>query len=52
MADYQASSSTPARTETPSQRSATPDSGDAEARNGANYLLTSLTVFTTHEPCI
>ncbi|KAG6874780.1 hypothetical protein C0992_006581 [Termitomyces sp. T32_za158] len=52
MADHQAASSTPARTETPSQRSTTPDSGDAEARNGANYLLTSLTVFTTHEPCI
>ena len=23
-----------------------------EARNGAHYLLTSLTLFTTHEPCI
>ncbi|KAI0632465.1 hypothetical protein C8Q77DRAFT_1074420 [Trametes polyzona] len=23
-----------------------------EARNGAHYLLTSLTLFTTHEPCV
>ncbi|KAH0586297.1 SET domain-containing protein 7 [Termitomyces sp. J132] len=60
MADYQASSSTPARTETPfgliSSASSGPAmtmSGDAEEpRNGANYLLTSLTMFTTHEPCI
>ncbi|KAG6890802.1 hypothetical protein C0995_003235 [Termitomyces sp. Mi166 len=59
MADYQASL-TPERMETPagftssvSSGSATPVSGDAEEpRNGANYLLTSLTMFTTHEPCI
>ncbi|KAG5648305.1 hypothetical protein DXG03_004877 [Asterophora parasitica] len=25
---------------------------ETEARNGSNYLLTSLTVFTTYEPCI
>ncbi|KAG6877127.1 hypothetical protein C0993_010079 [Termitomyces sp. T159_Od127] len=56
MADYQASSSTPARIETPSRLTSsgpvTPNSVDVEARNGANYLLTSLTMFTTHEPCI
>ncbi|KAH9949884.1 hypothetical protein B0H21DRAFT_72779 [Amylocystis lapponica] len=27
-------------------------SADATPRNGAHYLLTSLTLFTTHEPCI
>lgn len=26
--------------------------GSEESRNGSNYLLTSLTLFTTHEPCI
>lgn len=31
---------------------ATPDANIAAARNGTNYLLTSLTLFVTHEPCI
>ncbi|KAF8895426.1 cytidine deaminase-like protein [Infundibulicybe gibba] len=26
--------------------------GEEDPQNGTNYLLTSLTVFTTHEPCI
>lgn len=29
-----------------------PDSDLTTARNGSHYLLTSLTLFTTHEPCI
>lgn len=28
------------------------DGGDAQRKNGSNYLLTSQTVFTTHEPCV
>ncbi|KAI0700031.1 hypothetical protein C8T65DRAFT_791195 [Cerioporus squamosus] len=30
----------------------TPSHPEGEVRNGAHYLLTSLTLFTTHEPCI
>ncbi|EIW51246.1 uncharacterized protein TRAVEDRAFT_137698, partial [Trametes versicolor FP-101664 SS1] len=37
---------TPERSQTPSAQS------QAEVRNGAHYLLTSLTLFTTHEPCV
>lgn len=37
---------TPERSQTPSAQS------QAEIRNGAHYLLTSLTLFTTHEPCV
>lgn len=37
---------TPDRSQTPSAQS------QAEVRNGAHYLLTSLTLFTTHEPCV
>ncbi|KAI0647731.1 hypothetical protein C8Q79DRAFT_999339 [Trametes meyenii] len=33
----------------PSQSSPEPE---PEVRNGAHYLLTSLTLFTTHEPCV
>jgi tRNA-specific adenosine deaminase 3 len=32
--------------------SSLPTQPASEARNGANYLLTSLVVFTSHEPCI
>ncbi|KAF5382635.1 hypothetical protein D9615_002940 [Tricholomella constricta] len=58
MADYRASSAAPMPR--PSS-SAASTSGSAsslssldgeDVRNGSNYLLTSLTVFTTHEPCI
>ncbi|KZO93583.1 hypothetical protein CALVIDRAFT_245031 [Calocera viscosa TUFC12733] len=35
----------------PVSRSATP-SLTSSTKNGADYLLTSLTLFTTHEPCI
>ncbi|KAH9911503.1 uncharacterized protein B0H18DRAFT_892713 [Fomitopsis serialis] len=67
IADYRASSSTPiapTSSLTPSEssasillpnatRSSTPAIEEAQApRNGAHYLLTSLTLFTTHEPCI
>lgn len=37
---------TPERLQKPSAQS------QAEVRNGAHYLLTSLTLFTTHEPCV
>ncbi|KAG5638252.1 hypothetical protein H0H81_001021 [Sphagnurus paluster] len=47
MADYRARSSSLASTPTPSDATE-----DEVGRNGTNYLLTSLTVFTTHEPCI
>ena len=36
----------------PPHPSTASDSQSSEARNGAHYLLTSLTLFTTHEPCI
>ncbi|KAG6850733.1 hypothetical protein H0H93_009356 [Arthromyces matolae] len=56
MADYQASSSTPMRVPTPllpsSPGRVAGELGIDEPRNGSNYLLTSLTIFTTHEPCI
>ncbi|KAI0366606.1 hypothetical protein BV20DRAFT_1055452 [Pilatotrama ljubarskyi] len=36
-----------------SPRPGTPSAqSQSEARNGAHYLLTSLTLFTTHEPCV
>ncbi|KAG6841972.1 hypothetical protein C0991_004463 [Blastosporella zonata] len=67
MADYQASASTRSLSPSPFKSLApTPPVveeeeegcglglglGGEETRNGSNYLLTSLTVFTTHEPCI
>ncbi|KAI0826727.1 hypothetical protein BC628DRAFT_1435627 [Trametes gibbosa] len=42
----EASRLSPPRSETPSAQS------QSEVRNGAHYLLTSLTLFTTHEPCV
>jgi len=64
VADHRASSSTPsiASQDPPRATSPTPtadvsgpadlDPSDGTPRNGAHYLLTSLTLFTTHEPCI
>ncbi|KAG6830390.1 hypothetical protein H0H87_008277 [Tephrocybe sp. NHM501043] len=66
MADFQASSSTPSSVPSmvpsvsvsPGPAMSIPEKVDEvpeteeEARNGSNYLLTTLTVFTTHEPCI
>lgn len=39
----------PSRPDTPATRADTPSSTE---KNGQHYLLTSLTLFTTHEPCI
>lgn len=67
VADFRASSSSstaPSPSPPPPEPSAsassprsfgapTPAAGEAPAsRNGAHYLLTSLALFTTHEPCI
>lgn len=60
IADFRASSSrsaapspSPSSVDSPTSFPLPPIAGEAPApRNGAHYLLTSLTLFTTHEPCI
>ncbi|KAF4589929.1 hypothetical protein EYR38_009224 [Pleurotus pulmonarius] len=37
---------------TPSSDTITESSSDDNRQNGSHYLLTSLTLFTTHEPCV
>ena len=52
IADYRASS-LPPEASTSELATSTSSEGDVGGtRNGTNYLLTSLTLFTTHEPCI
>ncbi|RDB17880.1 SET domain-containing protein 7 [Hypsizygus marmoreus] len=48
MADHR----TTADPSTPEESISLTPSEAGESRNGTNYLLTSRTVFTTHEPCI
>lgn len=50
MADHRAVIDSQNPKDPPSLSSTPTDSG--ETQNGTNYLLTSLTLFTTHEPCI
>ncbi|KAI8978832.1 hypothetical protein BD414DRAFT_516784 [Trametes punicea] len=45
-AEQVAAALSPSRSQTPSGQS------PSEVRNGAHYLLTSLTLFMTHEPCV
>jgi tRNA-specific adenosine deaminase 3 len=53
MADHRAAADTPSLQSHIDTATVTPtESGPEDARNGTNYLLTSLTLFTTHEPCI
>ncbi|KAG6814268.1 hypothetical protein H0H92_015383 [Tricholoma furcatifolium] len=52
MADYQASITPSVQSPTPTATPVSDEREMDEVRNGSNYLLTSLTVFTTHEPCI
>jgi tRNA-specific adenosine deaminase 3 len=48
IADYRASSASPKV-----ELDASSSVGDVDgAKNGTNYLLTSMTLFTTHEPCV
>jgi tRNA-specific adenosine deaminase 3 len=52
IADYRASASD-ANDETGGRELPTQSKSDADGpQNGSHYLLTSLTLFTTHEPCI
>ncbi|KXN88195.1 SET domain-containing protein 7 [Leucoagaricus sp. SymC.cos] len=57
IADSAASASIPTKSSDKAQSAASisqgnPDDNTVSARNGSNYLLTSLTLFTTHEPCV
>ena len=50
MADYRADQAE--RAATAEARDLSDSGSREELRNGTNYLLTSLSLFTTHEPCV
>lgn len=52
IADYRGTMPPPENPPTPSTSLSIPSRDPEDSRNGTNYLLTSLTLFTTHEPCI